>query len=218
MWFYLHFWSLLLEWPCQYPLSTSRTIRYTWHLDCLPFGGEEWLPRGKNIWQQKTGDNNYWTSRLLVLFCGTFFQCSFFLGWRISKVSNGIEFLFFFIAGSNVDCSEALFTPMMWGTTGVLTTHDPGKLIPILLDHGREGQNGWGWKPMKIYDSKFVNEKTWSVCFKDMLMLKPLVFWRLFFWYQLIWWCVFLGNSSTFWGSLNFEFCFLYFFWIDIDV
>jgi len=48
--------------------------------------------------------------------------------------------------------------------------------IPNFGDHGREGQNGFGWKSMKIYDSKFVNEKTWSVCFKDMMMLKPFLF------------------------------------------
>ena len=119
--------------------------------------------RGKNIWQTK----NRWQQLLI------FPDCCFFARPCFNLQFFGVEdFWKYHMALSSVDCSEALFTPMMWGTTGVLTTHDPGTPDPDWwIRAGR-------WK--------------WSVCFKDILMLKPLVFWRLFFfrnhWMMCICW------------------------------
>ena len=93
-------------------------------------------PVEKNLWQ-KNGWQQLLNFQIVVVFSyGTFLQCSFFLGWRILKVSNGIiqRWLFRSLGSS--------FTSMIWGTTGVLTTHDPGTPMPIFLDHGRE-ENPW---------------------------------------------------------------------------
>ena len=94
-------------------------------------GEEEWLPRGKIIWQTKKV-----TTTTELPDCLYFLNLSsmfIFLGWRIFE---HIKWQIF-----NHGLFEALkvcSTAMMWGATGILTTHDPGKLIPIFLDRGRE--------------------------------------------------------------------------------
>ena len=111
-------------------LGISIVVHGAWCTGSRGSEGKNDSPVEKTYGNKKQVTTTIYFSRLLVLFCGTFFQCSIFWGGGFSKVSNGIGFLFFFIAGSKVDGSEALFTQMMWGTTGVLTTHDPGTQDP----------------------------------------------------------------------------------------
>ena len=112
--------------------SFLRTIRPTWHLDCLPWsvmqrqprigGEEEWLPCGKNIWQtKKVTTSTELPDCLFSFFSEPFFNIIFFWVEDFRKYQMADFFLDGLFEASNV-CSTA----MMWGATGILTTHDPG--------------------------------------------------------------------------------------------
>ena len=134
--FHPHF-EQQLTWHCF-----LRTIRHTWHRDCLPWSVMQRQPRwteGKKSdsrVEKSYGKQKRWQQLLNFQIDYIFLNLSsmfIFLGWRIFE---HIKWQIF-----NHGLFEALkvcSTAMMWGATGILTTHDPGKLIPIFLDRGRE--------------------------------------------------------------------------------
>ena len=164
-------------------------------------GGEEWLPCGKNIWQTNKGDNNYWTSRLIFFF-ETFFQCSFFGGWRIFESIKW--YLVSVFLHSRIQ--RWLFRSLVYSDD---VRHNWRPYNPwsrntrsrFLLDHGREVQMVGDGNPWRFMTS-FCEWENLEFFFKH-LDVEAFSFLEVVF-LDTIWWCAFFVNSSNFWGSWNF--------------
>ena len=137
--------------------SFLRTIRPTWHRDCLPWsvmqrqpwwmeGGEAWLPCGKKNDNKKQVTTSTELPDVFFLF-GTFLQCSFLLGGGFSNVSNGRCFSRwpFRSLESLFHCDDVRRN---WHPYNPWSR----KADPDFFGSWQGGENGWRWKSMKIYD------------------------------------------------------------------
>ena len=114
-------------------------------------------------------------------FFETFFQCSFFWGWRIFESIKW--YLVSVFLHSRIQ--RWLFRSLVYSDD---VRHNWRPYNPwsrntrsrFLLDHGREVQMVGDGNPWKFMISFLWMRKIWSFSL-NVLMLKPLVFWRLFF-------------------------------------
>ena len=187
--------------------SFLRTIRHTWHFDCLPWsvmqrqprigGEEEWLPCEKNIWQTKKVIT---TTELPDVFF-PFFNVRFLWGEGFSKISNGRLYRWRFRSfESSFHCDDVRrnwhpYNPWSRSTRSRLV--DQGREVKMVGDG-----NQWNLR------LDYCEWENLECLFQRHFDVEAFGFLEVVFWYQLIWWCVFVGNSSTFWGSLNLHFVF----------
>ena len=136
----------IVFWGPYVTLSISIVFHGAW---CKGSCGLEWkndFPVEKTYGQNK-GDNNYWTSRLLfvVFFCGTFFQCSFFWGWRILESIKWQMFSRwpFWSLESLLHCHDVRHN---WRSYNPWSRKADPDFCWIVIG----GENGWRWKSMKF--------------------------------------------------------------------
>ena len=116
--------------------SFLRTIRHTWHLDCLPWSVMQrqppWTEGKKNDSpvEKAYGKQERWQQllnfQIVVFFAEPFFNVLLFVGLEdFQKYQMAADV--FLMAFSK----PWKFVPLrLWGATGILTTHDPGAQDP----------------------------------------------------------------------------------------
>ena len=159
--------------------------------------GRRMTPLWKKHMANKKGDNNYWTSRCFF----PFFNVRFLWGEGFSKISNGRLYRWRFRSfESSFHCDDVRrnwhpYNPWSRSTRSRLV--DQGREVKMVGDG-----NQWNLR------LDYCEWENLECLFQRHFDVEAFGFLEVVFWYQLIWWCVFVGNSSTFWGSLNLHFVF----------
>ena len=158
--------------------------------------------------EKSSGKQKRW-QQLLNFQIVFFFLSSMFIFWDW-RIFERIKWQIF-----NHGLFEALkvrSTAKMWGATGILTTHDPGAQDPDVcwIMVGR-----WKWFEMEINEDLRLDYCEWEnleCLFQRHFDVEAFfVFWRSFLDTNSFDDVYLFGNSSTFWGSLNFAFLFFIF-------